>query len=204
MVTKYIKIITPFLLVGLIISTYIVHKNNNSLREELSVAMMNQKVAVLENNSLKEENRVYKYTVEQLSYYNDSILHKMDSIRHRLDVKNNELVSMQYLQSKAVKRDTIYFNDTVFCNNIMLDTLIRDNWYSIELELQHPNIIYIQPSFTSEKFIITSKKRETINPPKKFFLLRWFQKKHWVMEVTVKDMNPYIKETNNKFIEIIE
>ena len=65
-------------------------------------------------------------------------------------------------------------------------------------------ILENEATFISEKYIITNKRKETINPPKKFFLFRWFQRKHWVMEVYIKEKNPYIKEINNKFVEIIE
>ena len=42
-------------------------------------------------------------------------------------------------------------------------------------------------------------KRETIDPPKKFFLFRWFQKKHNVTYVDIINDNPYIKTTGQNF-----
>ena len=112
---------------------------------------------------------------------------------------------MQYLLSVSTKKDTVLFTDTIFRDKeLALDTVIGDKWYSIRLGLKYPNLIYTKPTFTSEKYIIVNKKKETINPPKKFFLFRWFQKKHWIMEVNIKEKNPYIKEINNRFIEIIE
>ena len=111
---------------------------------------------------------------------------------------------MQYLLSEATKKDTIVFRDTLFRKPTLdIDTIIGDKWYSIRLGLKYPNLITINPTFISEKYIIVNKKKETINPPKKFFLFRWFQKKHLVMEVHIKEKNPYIKEIDNKFVEII-
>lgn len=205
MVKKYIKIGIVILMSLLAVSTYILYNRNQDLKEEISVSMSNQKAFIAENSSLKEENRVFKFTAEQLNYYNDSILQKMNDVRKELKIKDKDLKQMQYLLSEATKKDTIVFRDTLFRDPTLdIDTIIGDKWYSIGLGLKYPNLITANPTFISEKYIIVNKKKETINPPKKFFLFRWFQRKHWVMEVNIKEKNPYIKEVNNKFVEIIE
>lgn len=205
MVKRYIRIGIVILMSLLAVSTYTLYNRNQDLKDEISVSMSNQKAFITENSSLKEENRVFKFTVEQLNYYNDSILQKMNNVRKELKIKDKDLKQMQYLLSEATKKDTIVFRDTLFREPTLdIDTLVGDKWYNIELNLKYPNLITIHPTFISEKYIIVNKKKETINPPKKFFLFRWFQRKHWVMEVHIKEKNPYIKETNNKFVEIIE
>ena len=205
MVKKYIRIGIVILISLLAVSTYTLYNRNQDLKEELSVSMTNQKAFIAENTSLKEENRAFKFTIEQLNYYNDSILQKMNDVRKELKIKDSNLKQMQYLSSVSTKKDTVLFTDTVFRDkSLALDTIIGDKWYNIRLGLKYPNLIYTKPTFTSEKYIIVNKKKETINPPKKFFLFRWFQRKHWVMEVHIKEKNPYIKEVNNKFVEIIE
>lgn len=205
MVKKCIRIGVIVLTSLLAVSTYIFYNRNQNLKEEISVSMSNQKAFIAENSSLKEENRVFKFTVEQLNYYNDSILQKMNDVRKELKIKDDNLKQMQYLLSEATKKDTIVFRDTLFREPTLdIDTIIGDKWYSIRLGLKYPNLITTNPTFISEKYIIVNKKKETINPPKKFFLFRWFQRKHWVMEVNIKEKNPYIKEVNNKFVEIIE
>ena len=205
MIKRYIRIGIVILISLLAVSTYTLYNRNQDLKEEISVSMTNQKAFITENTSLKEENRAFKFTVEQLNYYNDSILQKMNEVRKELKIKDNNLKQMQYLLSVSTKKDTVLFTDTIFKDKgLALDTIIGDKWYNIRLGLKYPNLIYTKPTFTSEKYIIVNKKKETINPPKKFFLFRWFQRKHWVMEVHIKEKNPYIKEINNKFVEIIE
>ena len=205
MVKKYIRIGIGILISLLAVSIYTLYNRNQDLEEEISVSMSNQKAFIADNSSLKEENRVFKFTVEQLNYYNDSILQKMNDVRKELRIKDDNLKQMQYLLSEATKKDTIVFRDTLFREPTLdIDTLVGDKWYNIRLGLKYPNLITTNPTFISEKYIIVNKKKETINPPKKFFLFRWFQRKHWVMEVNIKEKNPYIKEVNNKFVEIIE
>lgn len=205
MVKKYIRIGVIVLTSLLAVSTYIFYNRNQDLKEKISVSMSNQKAFIAENSSLKDETRTFKFTIEQLNYYNDSILQKMNDVRKELKIKDKNLKQLQYLLSVSTKKDTVLFTDTIFRDkNLALDTIIGDKWYNIRLGLKYPNLIYTEPTFTSEKYIIVNKKKETINPPKKFFLFRWFQRKHWIMEVHIKEKNPYIKEIDNKFVEIID
>ena len=205
MVKRYISIGIVILMSLLAVSTYTLYNRNQDLKEEISVSMSNQKAFIAENSPLKDDSRVFKFTIEQLNYYNDSILQKMNNVRKELKIKDKNIKQLQYLLSVSTKKDTVLFTDTIFRDkSLALDTVIGDKWYNIRLGLKYPNLIYTEPTFTSEKYIIVNKKKETVNPPKKFFLFRWFQRKHWIMEVHIKEKNPYIKEIDNKFVEIID
>ena len=205
MVKKYIRIGIVILVSLLSISVYTLYTNNQKLKEETSTLMSNQKAFITENSSLKEGNRVFKFTVEQLNYYNDSILEKMNEVRKELKIKDDNLKQMQYLLSEATKKDTIVFRDTLFREpTLNIDTLVGDKWYQMKLGLKYPSTITTYPKFVSEKYIITSLKKETINPPKKCWLLRLFQKKHKVLEVEVVEKSPYIENKQQRFIEIVE
>lgn len=205
MVKKYIRIGIVILISLLAVSTYTLYNRNQDLREEISVSMSNQKAFIAENSSLKEENRVFKFTVEQLDYYNDSILQKMNDVRKELKIKDDNLKQMQYLLSEATKKDTIVFRDTLFREPALdIDTLIGDKWYQMRLGLKYPSTITTSPKFISEKYIMMDYRKETINPPKKCWLLRLFQKKHTILEVNVIEKNPYIENKNSKFIEVIK
>ena len=205
MVSKYIKIIIAALIVSLSIGSYILYAKNQRLQEELSVSVSNEKAFIAENSSLKDENRVFKFTVEQLNYYNDSILEKMNEVRKELKIRDDNLKQMQYLLSEATKKDTIVFRDTLFREPTLdIDTLVGDKWYQMRLGLKYPSTITTDPKFVSEKYIMVDYKKETINPPKKCWLLRLFQKKHTILEVNVIEKNPYIENKNSKFIEVIK
>lgn len=205
MVSKYIKIIIAALIASLSIGSYILYTKNQRLQEELSVSVSNEKAFIAENSSLKNENRVFKFTVEQLNYYNDFILEKMNNVRKELKIKDDNLKQMQYLLSEATKKDTIVFRDTLFREPTLdIDTLVGDKWYQMKLGLKYPSTITTDPKFVSEKYIMVNYKKETINPPKKCWLLRLFQKKHTILEVNVIEKNPYIENKNSKFIEVIK
>lgn len=204
-IRKYIGIIALALILGLGVTTYVQYEKVNSLKTELSISKSNEKAFIAENNGLKEENIAFKFTIDQLNYFNDSLTTKMNEVRKELKIKDKDLKQMQYLLSQAQKTDTIRFRDTLFIDkNLQLDTLIGDEWYNIRLGLQYPNLITTTPTFKSETYIITSSKKETINPPKKCAIARWFQKKHKVIRVEVIEENPYIENKQQRFIEIIE
>ena len=205
MVKKYIRIGIVILVSFLATSTYTLYTNNQKLKEEISISMSNQKAFIAENSSLKEENRAFKFTIEQLNHYNDSILQKMNEVRKELKIKDGDLKQMQYLLSEAQKKDTIAFRDTLFREpTLKIDTLLGDRWYQMKLELRYPSTIITEPKFVSEKYVIVDYKKETINPPKKCAIARWFQKKHKVVEVEVVEKNPYIENKQQRFIEIVE
>ena len=204
MVKKYIRIGIVILVSLLATSTYTLYTNNQKLKEEISISMSNQKAFIAENSSLKEENRAFKFTIEQLNHYNDSILQKMNEVRKELKIKDGDLKQMQYLLSEAQKKDTIAFRDTLFREpTLKIDTLLGDRWYQMKLGLRYPSTIITEPKFVSEKYVIVDYKKETINPPKKCAIARWFQKKHKVVEVEVVEKNPYIENKQQRFIEIV-
>lgn len=205
MVKKYIRIGIVILVSLLAISTYTLYTNNKKLKEEISISMSNQKAFISENSLLKEENRVFKFTIEQLNHYNDSILQRMNEVRKELKIKDRDLKQMQYLLSEAQKKDTIVLRDTLFREpTLKIDTLLGDRWYQMKLGLRYPSTIITEPKFVSEKYVIVDYKKETINPPKKCWLLRLFQKKHKVVEVNVVEKNPYIENKKSKFTEVIK
>lgn len=194
------------LLMGaLLISTCSLYNNNQNLRDKLSISISNEKAFIVENNGLKVQNRAFQFTVEQLEYFNDSLITKMNEVRKELEIKDKDLKQMQYLLSEATKKDTIVFRDTLFREPTLdIDTLVGDKWYQMRLGLKYPSTITTDPKFVSEKYIMVDYKKETINPPKKCWLLRLFQKKHKVVEVNVVEKNPYIENKQQRFIEIVE
>lgn len=205
MIKRYIRIGIVVVIGLLITSICVLYNNNQNLKEELSVSISNEKAFMMENSTLKGKNRVFQLTIEQLEYSNDSLLVKMNKVREELKIKDKDLKQVQYLLSEAQKKDTIVFRDTIFRDPLVrVDTLLGDKWYQLKLGLRYPSTIITEPKFVSEKYIIVDYRKETIDPPKKCFIARWFQKKHKVVEVEVVEKNPYIENKQQRFIEIIK
>ena len=175
-----------------------------SIQNEILTTKSNEKALLLDNANLGNKNRELQLTTEQLEYFNDSILNKLKEVKRELNIKDKDLKSLQYIPSVATKVDTIVMRDTIFKENYRIDTVISNDWYRLKLGLYYPNEVIVNPTFKSEKYIVLSYRKETIDPPKKCWLLRLFQKKHKVVEVNIVEKNPYINNENSKFIEIVK
>ena len=205
MIKKYINIGIIILVISTLLGICTMYNTNKKLKQELEVSIANEKAFAEENSGLKDKNRAFQLTVEQLEYFNDSLITKMNEVRKELKIKDKNLKQMQYLLSEAQKRDTVVFRDTIFRDpELKVDTLLSDNWYQIKLGLRYPNTIITEPKFISEKYVIVDYKKETVNPPKKCAIARWFQRKHKVVEVEVVEKNPYIENKKQRFIEIVK
>lgn len=179
--------------------------NNKKLSNKYKVSIENIKAYDAQLSGLEGDNRVLKLTVEQLNYFNDSIIKKMKVVQKELGIKDKRLQQLQYEASHAQRTDTIILKDTLFRDpQLRLDTIVGDKWFKTNLHLEFPSTIALKPEIELERYTFINGKRETVNPPKKFFLFRWFQKKHTVVEVNVREMNPYVKNKTQRFIQIIE
>jgi hypothetical protein len=158
-------------------------------------------------SSSEKQNAALQLTVDQLGYFQDSVLQELNATRKQLKIKDKNLKALQQVKSSFSKTDTITITqvDTLFKEpTLAMDTLLGDEWYSLRLGLKYPSTIAVKPYFKSEKHIIVSSKKETVNPPKKFWLFRLFQKKHLVLHIDVVEKNPYVNNESSRYVEIIK
>nr|DAP71784.1 MAG TPA: hypothetical protein [Crassvirales sp.] len=198
-----------YILIGVVmlsgISLHLLYNKYQKLNTKYQTSIENIKAFDAELSGLKDDTRVYKLTSEQLNYFNDSIIKKIKVVQKELGIKDKRLQQLQYEASHAQRTDTIILPDTLFLNpQLKLDTIVGDKWFKTNLHLEFPSTITLSPEIELERYTFINGKRETVNPPKKFFLFRWFQKKHTIVEVNVREMNPYVKNKTQRFIQIIE
>ena len=159
----------------------------------------------MELSAAGKQNTALQLTVEQLEYFKDSVLEDLDNTRKELKIKDKNLKALQQVTSVFTRTDTITLKDTLFKEpTLSIDTLMGDEWYTLDLGLKYPSMIVVKPEFKSKKHIVVSSKKETVNPPKKFFLFRWFQRKMRVIHVDVVEKNPYVQDEGTKYVEIIK
>ena len=207
--TQKIKLIIGIIITAIIIalSTTIVIMNNriNVLNYEISNAITNIKAYELENSALRDDTIEFKYTIEQLNYSKDSLNQKINKLRKDLKIKDKDIQKLQYMLSENQKKDSIVFiHDTLFRENIKVDTTLNDNWSKLHLQLEYPNTVLAEYSFKNESLVTTYIKKETVNPPHKCAFIRWFQKKHKVIHVEINEQNPYCEIKEQRFINIID
>ena len=179
-------------------------KKIRALESKLEISTTNESILLNQFDSLNSYNKELQLNIEQLKYSNNITLDKLNKVRKELNIKDKELQKLQYQLSISNKTDTVVYRDTIFKEGIKLDTLIKDDWYSLNLDLEYPSNIIVNPKFKSEKYVVTSLKKEIKGTPKKCWLGRIFQKKHNVIRVEVVEKSPYIETKEQVFINIIE
>ena len=200
---KYIWTAIAVIILGLIVSLSISISNNIKYKEDIEFYDNNFKALNLEADLLKSKAIAYQFEIEQLEYINDSIVNKLNASRKELAIKDKDIKQMQYILSEGNVKDTIVFKDTVFRDNfIKIDTTLGDKWVNVKLESLNPNTLSYNIKYTSELEVFAYTEKEIIGTPKKCFIGRWFQRKHKVTKVDVKDNNPYATIKNKKFIII--
>ena len=130
--TQKIKLIigTIITIVIIALSTTIVIMNNriNKLNYEVTNAITNIKAYELENSTLRDNTIEFQYTIEQLNYSKDSLNHRINELRKDLKIKDKDIQKLQYMLSENQKKDSIVFvHDTLFRENIKVDTILNDN-----------------------------------------------------------------------------
>lgn len=198
------KIILRILSYTLLVLAIIFMTNKiRNLNIALDNSINNEKAYAAENSWLKESNRVFKLSIEQLEF-SDSLMLKMKKVANENKVKDNKIKALQYQLEHFSKKDTIVIRDTIFREpEFVLDTCIVDKWNRSCLHLSYPGTIALSNEYNNEKYITLSSHKEPIKP-RKWFLPRWFTRKHTIIEVIVVDQNPYVTTPKQRYIEIID
>ena len=179
-----------------------------TLQKEYSEAINNYKVYEQlfsrRLDSLNKKNYELKLTKEQLEYSNDSVIQKLNDVRKELKIKDKNIQRLEYILSQTTIYDSVFFTDTIFKDNVRIDTTLADKWRTLNLQLEYPNRIDIESTFNNELSVIVSGEKQTIKPPSKIFFIRWFQKKQVMVKVDVVDSNPYASIKEQRFVEIVK
>ena len=203
-----IKLIIGAVITAIIIAlgttTAIMKQRIDTLNKEVAEAVTNIKAYELENSALRDDTIEFQYTIEQLNCSNDSLNQKINKLRKELRIKDKDIQKLQYMVSESHKKDSIIIRDTIFMENVKVDTTLADDWSKLHLQLEFPNTVVADYSFKNESLVTTYLKKETIKPPHKCAFVRWFQKKHKVIHVEVHEQNPYCEIKEQKFINIID
>ena len=195
-------IIALFIGLGFVVSQQ--RKHIKELNSELSIATNNNKAYEAERDSLKDNAIQFQFTVQQLNHSKDSLLNRLNEIRKQLKIKDKEINELQYFASVSQKVDSIIVHDTIFQKGVALDTLIGDDWSQLAIRAEYPNILNTDYSFRNSTVVLMHNSRVTVDPPKKCWIGRLFQKKQTIVEIDVVQENPYCTNQEQKFIKIIE
>lgn len=202
---KYFIVACVIALIGLIGS--LVHNIHEAktYEDKWKTAVANVKAYDELLSDSKNKSTAYELTISQLNNAKDSTIKELNELKKKLKIKDKNLISAQNIKTVYSKADTIHFTDTIFKDKVLsADTIVGDEWYKAKVTLKCPHTVIINPTFTSDKSIIVSTKKETVNPPKKLWILRLFQKKQTVLNVDIVEKNPYVQQESSRYVKIIK
>lgn len=138
--------------------------------------------------------RVLEIDMDHLQDFNDRTIQTLDSTRRALNIKTKQLRLIGAAVQTIHITDTLRLTDTIFkYPGWQLDTCLTSLYDTTCLHLSYPSMIGVKTTSRSELNVFVTNKRETIDPPKKFFLCRWLQPHHTVTTVHIEEHNPNIK-----------
>ena len=195
-------------LIGLGVAIKLQSDKIKELNSELLVSTNNNKAYEAERDSLRDNAIQFQFTINQLNHSKDSLINRINEIRKQVNVKDKQISELQYFVSQNNRRDTVYLKDhsrdTIFQYGVAIDTLIGDDWSQLAIRAQYPNLLDVDCSFKNETLVVMHNSRITVDPPKKCWLARLFQKKQTIVEIDVVQENPYCINKEQKFIKVIE
>ena len=195
------------LAVGLLLTWGItLHNANKKLSESLEVAQNNIEAYQGSLEGSQQANNVLKLTVDDLQNYNDKLVHQLDSVREKLNIKPKQ-VTMAATQTQVVDVNdgkgvggdlTIILKDTTYSDSIKYNDLttvyytIGRDTVDVGLKLQNTQYLY---TFT-----------ERVYKNKKSFLKRLFTldfKKVNKYKYHIENTNDLLKTSDVRVIEMI-
>lgn len=198
--------IKNIILIGLLIGTIVFFYKYKSSQIKLNNAIINNKAYQEEVSLIQGDNLQFVLDINTLKSMNDSISLKLKESIQKSRIKEKRIEQLIHINNILQRKDTVFINnvDTIFIDNLNVDTVIGDEYYNLRLQLQYPNKIITTPTFMNELNVITYANREYVKPRKKFWIQRIFQKRHTVVRGVIINDNPYVIQSNNRFIKIIK
>lgn len=171
--------------------------------KEINIKSMERGMLIFvdKNKVLHTQTVQMQSSIAELEYSKDSVTHALlDSIK-RWKIVQRSVTEVGQIQQKLDQTTVIHYapgsyaqKDTTYDFSV-LPFIINTVSFTHDSAVNH---LEVNDSIA----LIFHDHKETIAPPKKFFLFRWFQRKQLVNEVDVVHSNKLIKTTQQKFVHI--
>lgn len=199
---KYFYIGLAILIALMAIGLIVTITSYKSLQAKYEISTANEKSLQARLNNADDEIIVYQADIDNLRNSKNSVIQELMITKDKLKIKDKQIQLLANTTTQYYKSDTVRLTDTIFREtSFSMDTLLGDRWWHTSLYMEYPSTIRVATTMMSNKDVFIFTSRETIDPPKSFFLCRWFQRKHTVTKVVIDEKNPYIISNQSVFIK---
>jgi len=141
---------------------------------------------------------ILQSSIKNIVLGNASEVNDLKTVMKEQDLKLKNLLSYSNITTKI---DT--FLKVVRTSKDSTYTFTFNPEFIIKVGVQADSA-WCNPYLVNKQLLIFSDKRETILPPKQFFLWRWLQRRHTVVKAVIRNSNPAVKTTSLNSTYIIK
>lgn len=202
----YTLLIKVLLIASLLTGAYFYVKSDLKVRAELSATTINLKSTQAGLKLTQDKEGQWhalviqqEQTLSQFKASTDSIQQSLLTDIKKYKISLNKVDQVGQIRTKLIRDTAIVYKpgkDTTYDLSDRPDLV-----HTITLKA---NTLKDSLAIYNTQDLVFHDKRETINPPRKFFLWRLFQKKQTVVDAEVVNSNKHIITTNQEFIHIIK
>ena len=194
--------IAVILIISLTAICFFQHKKVQQLDTELSYVTNNYEYYKDLTDSINDNNRTLKLTIDQFKQSNDSLIQQTKQIQKELNIKNKNLQQVQVINTQMkdtaqtiIKPQLIDFNEKLTLNDLTTITVTRkDSILTAILDLRNQQILFVE------------EKKQFRNHYKNWFqrFIHFDWKKDRIRKYQIHNTNDLIKVTDTRVIEIVK
>lgn len=183
-----------------IFAAFVVLQHNQLKYKNKEIDRLNNNILYYQElqDTVKEDNRVLRLTIDEFNNSKDSIISQLNDVRKQLKIKNKQLQQAQS-QTQQIKLDT-----TIIVKEDNFKEVIKPNELTSIIIAKTDSILTAKIDIKNTQTLFLSSKKEYKRQYKNWFrrLLKFDFKKQTVYNYTIKNSNNLIKVTDTKLITL--
>lgn len=196
--SKNFKVLAVFI-IG-IFAAFVVLQHNQLKDKNKEIDRLNNNILYYQEqqDTLQNDNRVLRLTVDEFKDSKDSIVQQLNNVRKELNIKDKQLEQAQSQTQQIIVDTAIVVKENNF------KEVIRPNELTSIIIAKTDSILTAKIDIKNTQTLFLSSKKEYKRKYKNWFrrLLKFDFKKERVYRYTIKNSNELIKVTDTKLITL--
>lgn len=196
--SKNFKVLAVFI-IG-IFAAFVVLQHNQLKDKNKEIDRLNNNILYYQEqqDTLQNDNRVLRLTVDEFKDSKDSIVQQLNNVRKELNIKDKQLEQAQSQTQQIIVDTAIVVKENNF------KEVIRPNELTSIIIAKTDSILTAKIDIKNTQTLFLSSKKEYKRQYKNWFrrLLKFDFKKERVYRYTIKNSNELIKVTDTKLITL--